>query len=282
MHLGVLTLSNLEEAGFISPEDETPSEGVIVRVTSDEHNKAYNEVMWASSVNNEDGRFCMLMHAMLYDKATAKEMGRPAEVAQVFMNKEKASMILDTIRHAYPELLAEMEDIPVGGLGIGVDVDLDDGVDLFAEDEDEDEDEDEAKNVEDVCDERHYSGDAEHCSACGDPLDPFADLVGPTKEEAPINLSADQLIDAHLLVKKELQGVTKSESEIKAIKIAEPHQFLFLTVPRPQELAITFDELDIVHQVKEAVNPPHILKEDAAKLLLGALYEAFPNLKEGA
>ena len=273
MHLGVLTLTSLEEAGFVDTDDESSTDGVIFRVTSEEHNKEYNEVMWASSVNNENGRFCMLMHAILYDKETAKEMGRPAEVAQVFMNKEKAGMILDTIRHAYPELLKELEDIPVGGFEN--DGDEEEGIDLFASDDDDDEDEEDSS-----CDE-------DHCSICGDPLDEDEadedeeELLGPTKEEAPSILTTDQIIDAHLLVKKELQRVACSESEVKTLKIAEPYEYLYLTVPRPNELALTFDELDIVHHVKEAVNIPHILKEEEAKLLLGAIFEAFPKFKEG-
>jgi hypothetical protein len=275
MHLGVLTLSNLEEAGFVNSEDESPADGVIIRVTSDDHNKEFNEVMWASSVNNEGGRLALLMHAILYDKATAKEMGRPAEVAQVFMNKEKAAMILDTIRHAYPELLAEMENVPVGG---ALEEDEEEGVDLFSADVEEDEDNDDSSEAS-PC-------DADHCSICGDPLDEddpldAADMeAGPTPEQAPSVLTSDQIIDAHLLVKKELQRVTRSESEVKTLKVAEPYEYLYLTVPRENELAITFDELDIVHQVKEAVNPAHLLKEDAARLLLDSIYEAFPNLKK--
>lgn len=266
MHLGVLTLSNLEEAGFVNSEDESPADGVIIRVTSDDHNKEFNEVMWASSVNTEGGRMALLMHAILYDKETAKEMGRPAEVAQVFINKEKAAMILDTIRHAYPELMEEMEDMPIGGPCEHDDDE--EGVDLFsAEDDDDDDDEDGVS----VCDE-------DHCSVCGDPLDEDdASEAGPTQEEAPSILTSDQIIDAHLLVKKELQKVTRSESEIKILKVAEPYEYLYLTVPRENELAVTFDELDIVHQVKEAVNPAHILKEEAAKLLLDSIYEAFPK-----
>lgn len=278
MHLGVLTLSNLEEAGFIDSEDDAPSDGVIIRVTSDDHNKEFNEVMWASSVNNEGGRLALLMHAILYDKATAKEMGRPAEVAQVFMNKEKAALILDTIRHAYPELLAEMEDIPVGGMAETDDEE--EGIDLFgADDEEEDEDEDEEEAPEIL--EEAGSCDMDHCSICGDHLeenDGDDDLdAGPTPEQALSILSSDQIIDAHLLVKKELQRVTHSESNVKTLKVAEPYEYLFLTVPRENELAITFDELDIVHQVKEAVNPAHLLNEEAAKLLLDSIYEAFPK-----
>ena len=285
MHLGVLTLSNLEEAGFIDSEDETPSDGVIIRVTSDNHNKEFNEVMWASSVNNEGGRLALLMHAILYDKATAKEMGRPAEVAQVFMNKEKAALILDTIRHAYPELLTEMEDIPVGGMAETDDEE--EGIDLFsAEDEDEDEDEDEEdSDTEEAVGPPNDSCSQDHCSICGDPLDSAVDdsenpedfEAGPTAEQAPCVLDSDQIIDAHLLVKKELQRITHSESEVKTLKVAEPYEYLYLTVPRENELAITFDELDIVHQVKEAVNPAHLLKEDAVRLLLNSIYEAFPK-----
>jgi hypothetical protein len=169
MHLGVLTLSNLEEAGFVNSEDESPADGVIIRVTSDDHNKEFNEVMWASSVNNEGGRLALLMHAILYDKTTAKEMGRPAEVAQVFMNKEKAAMILDTIRHAYPELLVEMKDVPVGGV---LEEDEEEGVDLFSAEDDEDDEDDEVTEDEDNEDSPEVSScDMEHCSICGDPLD---------------------------------------------------------------------------------------------------------------
>jgi len=279
MHLGVLTLSNLEEAGFVSPEDETPNEGVIIRVTSEEHNKEFSEVMWASSVNNEAGRFAMLMHAILYDKETAEEMGRPAEVAQVFMNKDKAAMILDTIRHAYPELIEEMESIPIGGLPQD-DEDDEEGIDLFASKDDDEDDEDEENEL----DEMRNPCDADHCSVCGDPLEEeeteVDDTDGPMPGDTPSVLSADQIIDAHLLVKKELQKISHSETEVKTLKIAEPYEYLYLTVPRLNELAITFDELDTVHLVKEAVNPPHILKEDSAKLLFDAILEAFPKFKE--
>jgi len=269
MHLGVLTISNLEEAGFVDSDAESPADGVIIRVTSDSHNKEFNEVMWASSVNKDDGgRFAMLMHAILYDKETAKEMGRPAEVAQVLMNKEKAAMILDTIRHAFPELIEEMEDMPVGGHCEHDDDE--EGIDLFSEEDDEDEDEDE-----ETCDE-------DHCSICGDPLEMDDESeVGPTEEQAPSVLTSDQIIDAHLLVKQELQRITHSESEVKTLKVAEPYEYLYLTVPRENELAVTFDELDIVHQVKEAVNPAHILNEEAAKLLLDSIYEAFPKFNPG-
>jgi hypothetical protein len=102
---------------------------------------------------------------------------------------------------------------------------------------------------------------------------------GPTPEQAPSVLTSDQIIDAHLLVKKELQRVTRSESEVKTLKVAEPYEYLYLTVPRKNELAITFDELDIVHQVKEAVNPAHLLNEQAVKLLLDSIYEAFPKFR---
>lgn len=262
MHLGVLTLTHLEEAGFVCTEDETTQDGVIIRVTPDDYNKRFKEVMWASSVNNDQGRFAMLMHAMLYDKQTAKEMGKPAEVAQVIMNKEKAAMILDTIRHAFPELMDEIKEVPVGGEHIQED---EEGVDLFEEpDEDEDEDEN-------GCDE-------DSCISCGGPLDDedveCGEPVPPA--EMPDVLTADNIIDAHLAVKSEISRICK-DAEIKTSKVGEPYHYMF-AASQPGCLVLSFDELDVVHQVKEAVNPPILIKEDTARVLYDALTNSFPGL----
>lgn len=262
MHLGVLTLTHLEEAGFVCTEDETTQDGVIIRVTPDDYNKRFKEVMWASSVNNDQGRFAMLMHAMLYDKQTAKEMGKPAEVAQVIMNKEKAAMILDTIRHAFPELMDEIKEVPVGGEHIQED---EEGVDLF-EEPDEDEDEN-------GCDE-------DSCISCGGPLDDEDMECGePTPPaQMPDVLTADDIIDAHLAVKSEISRICK-DVEIKTSKVGEPYHYMF-AASQPGCLVLSFDELDVVHQVKEAVNPPILIKEDTAKILYEALTNSFPKLNE--
>lgn len=297
-HLGILTICNFEEMGFVEPDNDESVDGLVMRVTSNKHNKEFNEVMWASSVNNDNGNFAMLLHAILYDKETAEELGRPAEVAQVFMNKEKATIILDTIRHAFPDLIEKLAEIPLGGPYTD-----DDGeeIDLF-DDETYEEDTDfvsECGNEEscDMCGEPLEEIDLcdDSCDVCGEPLEPelcerpgeelqtdkIPDLegYGPRSEEVPSILNSDQIIDAHLSIKDELRKIAGSESSVKHIQIAEPYQHMYL-VSEPNKLVLTFDELDIVHQMKEAVNEPLLIKEDAAKVLLNAIFTSYPHLKK--
>jgi len=264
MHLGALTLSTFQEAGFI-PLDEEDPDGLVMRVTSPEHNKKFNEVMWASSINNDEGRFAILMHAILYDSKTAKKLGRPAEVAQVCINKSKATMILDAIRHAYPELFDSqrvIEDVEGCQLEEFVDEEENEEIDLF------DEENEELDLVDDdVC-------DLDSCSICGEPLEELPDSTALAKE-----IDSDCLIDAHLLIKDKIQKTLNNTCEVQQIKVAEPHTYLYVASPEKDKLILSIDELDVVAQVNEAINDPLIISEEAAKLLLLHIKSAYPNLE---
>lgn len=256
MNLGVLTLNYLEEAGFVTDEEEEP-EGVIIRTTTEKYNKKYKECMWASSANSEVGRFAMLIHAMMYDAKTAKKMGKPAEVAQVFINKEKAAMILDTILHAYPELLEEAAT------------------------------EENAQNLEDIedYDIPDSCGDDECavcgpdvCSVCGDPLEEDIERELADNSEPPKVLASDDIIDAHIHVRQALEDSAKERCEISSIKVGEPYVYLYTAVGAKKKLLITKEELDIVSHTDSAIEKPIIVNEEAAKLLLTSIKKAFPKL----
>lgn len=258
MNLGVLTLNYLEEAGFVTDEEEEP-EGVIIRATTEKYNKKYKECMWASSVNSEVGKFAMLIHAMMYDSKTAKKMGRPAEVAQIFINKEKAAMILDTIMHAYPELLELQEEIITAKNSKNLDI--------------------EDYDIPDSCGEVECSVcGPDVCSVCGDPLEEDIERELADSSEPPKVLSSDDIIDAHIHVKQSMEDSAKEKCEISSIKVGEPYVYLYTAVGAKKKLLITKEELDIVSHTDSAIEKPIIINEEAAKLLLTSIKKAFPKL----
>lgn len=96
--LGALTINDLEELGVI--EEDTWNDEVLMLTTSEANDEAHNESTWVAAVNTEDTQLMIITNGML----TGQE--KP-EVGRVYVNEEKAEMLLEALRHAFPEILKE-------------------------------------------------------------------------------------------------------------------------------------------------------------------------------
>lgn len=188
--LGVLTLSDLETAGIIVKGDPS-MDGVIIRTTSKKHDKLHNETMFLTSVNRDDINFIILVNGMLNSAEAAKETSRPAEVGRVYITKEKASMLLDAIKHAFPDVIQEELTRPVANSESFYDSDIDD--DLL---------DDELVCDDDVMEDDFITDSSEEHCTCNK------------------SASADDLIDRHLNAKKFFEKLS-GNTDVKSASLSD-------------------------------------------------------------
>lgn len=98
--IGALSLSDLEALGF-DIDDESWDDEVLMMFTSDEHNEEHNEATTVAAINSEDLKLITISNGQIVPDKNDPEVGR------VFVNEEKAEMILEAMRHAFPELLKQ-------------------------------------------------------------------------------------------------------------------------------------------------------------------------------
>ena len=97
--LGALTLQDLEALGVV--EKDTWNDDVLMLTTSEENDEIHNESTWVAAVNTEDTQLMIITNGMITPDAPKPEVGR------VYVNEEKAEMLLEALRHAFPEVLRE-------------------------------------------------------------------------------------------------------------------------------------------------------------------------------
>jgi len=198
--LGVLTLSDLETAGIIT-KGESAMDGVIIRTTSKKHDRLHNETMFLTSVNRDDVNFIILVNGMLNSAKAAKETNRPAEVGRVYITKEKASMLLDAIKHAFPDVIREELSRPVANDASFYESDIEDDLleddlsdELICDDDDDDDDVMEDDFI-------HDADSSDHCTC-------------------DKTVSADDLIDRHLNAKKFFEKLS-GNSDVKSTSLSD-------------------------------------------------------------
>lgn len=100
-----LVINDLEQLGLNT--DEIHSEDIVnLYTTTDEYCKERNEATWVASVSKGSG-FCVIAQGTLYDKEAIEETGREIEVGRVFVDEDKAEMLISALYHAFPDKIYE-------------------------------------------------------------------------------------------------------------------------------------------------------------------------------
>lgn len=107
--LGDLTLGDLEKIGLLK---EKFQDDICLYHTTDEQNELRNEVTWVAAANTEDVNIVIITNGMLYTKEQQEETGREFEVGRVYVDEEKAAMLIDALYHAFPDVVtSQLEKI---------------------------------------------------------------------------------------------------------------------------------------------------------------------------
>ena len=103
--LAALVVGELESLGLSTECGEL--EDVRVMTSSNTHNKKHGEVVWIASVNSEEDKVIIIANGMLYTEEEILETGKNVEVGRIYVNREKAEMLVEALKHAFPELLSK-------------------------------------------------------------------------------------------------------------------------------------------------------------------------------
>lgn len=98
--IGALTIHDLEELG-LDLDDENWDDEIKVMFSSDDNNERHNEATTVAAVNSDDLQLIIISNGMLVHEDEGPEVGR------VYVNEEKAEMLLEALRHSFPDLLEE-------------------------------------------------------------------------------------------------------------------------------------------------------------------------------
>jgi hypothetical protein len=104
--LAQLMLSDLEMLG-LSIDDIDAEDAIQLYATADDYCQERNEATWISAVNNDDLSFVGITQGTLYDEEAIEETGREIEVGRIFIDENKAEMLVDALFHAFPEKIYE-------------------------------------------------------------------------------------------------------------------------------------------------------------------------------
>jgi len=286
--LRTLTINDLDEIGLLK---EDFKENVCLYNTTDEQNKLRNEVTWIASANTDKVQIVIITNGMLYDKKQRKETGRKVEVGRIYVDENKASMLIDALYHAFPDLVEEQ-------LGIDYDANFDDSFD----DEDE-EDQKILNNLPDLDDYQLIVIDP----VKGKSLD---DIIGNLKQNirtlewykrqnfelvcSPSNnfiaisdkmeikkeeITSDKIIDLHNTIKDHLKDVTviNNKKEEKTLYIS--------TSKGSKEIRLLEGSIkDVINQNLTSNPVTHLnsitLEKEAIKPLMESIREAFSKKEE--
>lgn len=105
--IGHLTASDLEQLGI--NERENFEKFVKVRKSSRQNDETYNESALVTSIASDDINVVIIANGVLYDAEAAEETGKSAEISRIYLNEEKADMILDAIKATFGHLLEHQE-----------------------------------------------------------------------------------------------------------------------------------------------------------------------------
>lgn len=101
-----LLMNDLELMG-IDLESIDADDAVQLYSTTDDYCEELNEATWIAAVYNENMQFVLITQGTLYDEIAQRETGKEVEVGRLFIDDNKAEMLVDALFHAYPDLVRE-------------------------------------------------------------------------------------------------------------------------------------------------------------------------------